>query len=156
MSPSQNPQHLWASRGKAREGSQSVTQSRVPLLQQFHLDHLVDRGGILQPLDEGIHEVFVVAREDPQVVPGLVLQLLVPVGVQTHKDCRSAAVGDMGNNRTGVISLCPFSLLGGCNSLLLLSRELVPSKLMPCFLSQSPKGSSLKIQRQSPGSPDRR
>lgn len=63
-----------------------VTQSCVPLLQQFHFHQLVDRGCVLQPLDQGIHQVLVVAREDAQVVPRLVLQLLIPVGVETHKD----------------------------------------------------------------------
>lgn len=62
------------------------TQSCVPLLQQLHLHQLVDRGRVLQPLDQGIHEVLAVAREDAQVVPRLVLQLLIPVGVQTHED----------------------------------------------------------------------
>lgn len=63
-----------------------VTQSRVPLLQQLHLHQLVDRGCVLQPLDQGVHEVLAVAWEDAQVVPRLVLELLIPVGVETHED----------------------------------------------------------------------
>lgn len=63
-----------------------VTQSCVPLLQQLHLHQLVDRWCILQPLDQGIHEVLVVAGEHAQVVPRQVLQLLVTVGVETHED----------------------------------------------------------------------
>lgn len=63
-----------------------ITQSRVPLFQQLHFHQLVDRGRVLQPLDQGVHEVIVIAREDPQVVPRLVLELLISVGVETHKD----------------------------------------------------------------------
>ena len=76
-----------------------VTQSRVPLLQQLHLHQLVDRGGVLQSLDQGTHQILVVAREDAQVVPGLVLQLLIPVGVETHEDGRST--GGKGGGTTG-------------------------------------------------------
>lgn len=76
-----------------------VTQSRVPLLQQLHLHQLVGRGRILQPLDQGIHQVLVVAGEDAQVIPGLVLQLLIPVGVETHEDGRST--GGKGGGTTG-------------------------------------------------------
>lgn len=63
-----------------------VTQGRVPLFQQLHFHQLVDRGCILQPLNQGIHQVLLVAREDAQVVPRLVLQLLMPIGVETHED----------------------------------------------------------------------
>ena len=63
-----------------------VTQSRVALFQQFHFHQLVDRRCVLQPLDQSIHKVLVVAREDAQVVPRLVLQLLIPVGMETHED----------------------------------------------------------------------
>lgn len=63
-----------------------VTQRRAPLFQQLHFHQLVDRGRVLQPLDQGIHQVVLVAREDAQVVPRLVLQLLMPIGVETHED----------------------------------------------------------------------
>lgn len=63
-----------------------VTQSRAPLFQQLHFHQLVDRRRVLQPLDQGIHQVLLVAREDTQVVPRLVLQLLMPIGVETHED----------------------------------------------------------------------
>lgn len=67
-------------------GMAIITQSCVPLLQQLHFHQLVDRGCIFQPLNQGIHEVLVIAREDTQVVPRLVLQFLIPIGVETHKD----------------------------------------------------------------------
>lgn len=73
-----------------------ITQSRGPLLQQLHLHQLVDRGCVLQPLDQGVHEVLVIAREDTQVVPRLVLQLLIPIGVETHEDGGSARGKDRG------------------------------------------------------------
>lgn len=67
-------------------GEAIVTQSCVPLFQQLHFHQLVDGGCVLQALDQGIHEVLVVAREDAQVVPRLVLQLLIPIGVETQED----------------------------------------------------------------------
>ena len=80
-----------------REPQNSVKQ--ISLIQQLHLHQLVGRGGILQPLDQGIHQVLVVAREDAQVVPGLVLQVLTPIGVETHEDGRST--GGKGGGTTG-------------------------------------------------------
>lgn len=80
-------------------GMAVITQRCVPLLQQLHLHQLVDGGCIFQPLDQGIHEVLVIAREDTQVVPRLVLQLLIPIGVETHEDGRSAGGRDGGTIR---------------------------------------------------------
>lgn len=76
--------------GEIHPSNTDDTQSRVPFLQHFHLHHVVGRRRVLQPFNECIHEVLMVAREDTQVVPWLVLQLLIPVGVETHEDGRSA------------------------------------------------------------------
>lgn len=72
--------------GRWVAGEAVVTQSRAPLFQQLHFDQLAGGGRVLQALDQGIHQVLVVAREDAQVVPRLVLQLLIPIGVETHED----------------------------------------------------------------------
>lgn len=85
-----------------------ITQSCGPLLQQLDLHQLVDGGCILQPLDQGVHEVLVIAREDTQVVPGLVLQLLIPIGVQTHEDGGSARGQDRGMSGLGPSATVPF------------------------------------------------
>jgi len=61
------------------------TEGRVPLLQELHFHDLIDRRSVLQSVEQNCHEVLVVAREDAQMVAGLVAQLLVVVCVEPNK-----------------------------------------------------------------------
>lgn len=63
----------------------SLTQGGVPLLQELHFDDLIDRRRVLQFIYESRNQVLVVAREDAQMVAGLVAQPVVVVGVEPHK-----------------------------------------------------------------------
>lgn len=62
------------------------TERCVPLLQELHLDDLIDRRGVLQLVNEGGDQVLVVARENAQMISRLVVQTLAVVGVQPHQD----------------------------------------------------------------------
>lgn len=65
--------------------SASPTQGGVPLLQELHFNDLIDRRSVLQFVDESRYQVLVVAREDAQMVSGLVAQALVVVCVEPHQ-----------------------------------------------------------------------
>lgn len=65
--------------------SASPTQGGVPLLQELHFDDLIDRRSVLQFVNESRYQVLVVAREDAQMVSGLVAQALVVVCVEPHQ-----------------------------------------------------------------------
>lgn len=85
----------------------SPTKGSVPLLQELHFDNLIDRWSILQFLYESCHQVLVVAREDAQMVAGLVAQSVVVVCVEPHKYGGATAkeIRDLGNN-TEPFSVC--------------------------------------------------
>lgn len=111
-----------------------LTQSCIPLLQELHLHQLVGRGGIFKPVDQGIDQAFVVPWKDAQVVPGQVLQLLVPVGVEAQENGRATARRQsrtcFGDILQGAVELC--------------SREMLvanPNPGVPLSLSpESPQG----------------
>lgn len=76
------------------------TQGSVPLLQELHLDNLIDRWSILQFIYESHHQVLVVAREDAQMVSGFVAQPVVVVCVEPHNygGTTAKAIRDLRNN----------------------------------------------------------
>lgn len=78
----------------------SPTQGSVPLLQELHFDDLIDRWSILQFVYESRHQVLVVAREDAQMVAGLVAQSVVVVCVEPHEygGATVKEMRDLGNN----------------------------------------------------------
>lgn len=66
-----------------------------------------------------------VAREYTQVVPWLVLQLLIPIGVETHEDGRSAAGNKQGSWDKDQRSISPLPL--DCLSRLQSSPSMLPA-----------------------------